>query len=135
MTELIMVRGTRHEVHECLTCGCIVVASEKVLDQRREQGGSYYCQNGHSQGWSQENSEIEKLRRERDRLKQDQARLEQEVAERDRQLETKEREAARLKKRASAGVCPCCNRTVAQMARHMKAKHPNFNVVPIKASA
>lgn len=37
-------------------------------------------------------------------------------------------ESAKLKKRASAGICPCCNRTVSQMARHMKSKHPEFKV-------
>jgi hypothetical protein len=24
------------------------------------------------------------------------------------------------------GVCPCCNRTFQQLARHMKAKHPGY---------
>lgn len=40
---------------------------------------------------------------------------------------SKERIAkARLKKRVSAGVCPCCHRTVKQMAKHIKTKHPDF---------
>lgn len=45
-----------------------------------------------------------------------------------------ERKLATHKKRASAGVCPCCNRTVSQMARHMQAKHPDYNVVPLKVA-
>lgn len=32
----------------------------------------------------------------------------------------------RQAKRAAAGVCPCCNRTFQQLARHMKAKHPSY---------
>ena len=32
----------------------------------------------------------------------------------------------RQKKRAAAGVCPCCNRTFKQLARHMERKHPNY---------
>jgi len=32
----------------------------------------------------------------------------------------------RLKKRAAAGVCPCCNRTFENLARHMQSKHPDF---------
>ncbi len=32
----------------------------------------------------------------------------------------------RLRNRASAGLCPCCNRTFSQLARHMKSKHPDF---------
>lgn len=29
--------------------------------------------------------------------------------------------------RAQGGACPCCNRTFADMARHMKTKHPDFD--------
>ena len=32
----------------------------------------------------------------------------------------------RLKRRASAGVCPCCNRTFKQLSQHMANKHPEF---------
>lgn len=32
----------------------------------------------------------------------------------------------RHKKRASVGVCPCCNRQFQNVARHMKCKHPDF---------
>lgn len=30
----------------------------------------------------------------------------------------------RERKRAAAGVCPCCNRTFQQLARHMASQHP-----------
>lgn len=33
----------------------------------------------------------------------------------------------KLKNRASAGVCPCCNRTFKQLAAHMTDKHPGFS--------
>lgn len=32
----------------------------------------------------------------------------------------------RHKKRAAAGVCPCCNRTFQQLARHMAGRHPGY---------
>jgi len=32
----------------------------------------------------------------------------------------------RLKKRVSAGVCPCCKRTVKQLKQHIENKHPNY---------
>lgn len=35
------------------------------------------------------------------------------------------REAERLRRRTAAGVCPCCNRSFVQLARHMKTKHPD----------
>jgi hypothetical protein len=35
-----------------------------------------------------------------------------------------EAELRRIQKRTAAGVCPCCNRTFQQLARHMKTRHP-----------
>ncbi len=32
----------------------------------------------------------------------------------------------RTKKRVAHGVCPCCNRSFANVERHMKSKHPNY---------
>ena len=31
-----------------------------------------------------------------------------------------------VKARVAHGVCPCCNRTFKQLARHMKTKHPDY---------
>ena len=33
----------------------------------------------------------------------------------------------RLKTRIANGVCPCCHRTFANLRRHIKAKHPDYN--------
>jgi hypothetical protein len=132
VTEIILVRGTRHEVHECLTCGCIIVASEKLLDHMREIGGFYHCQNGHKQGWTLGGSEITRLRLERDKLKQEQAQLNDRIATELSQREKVERTLDRHKKRSKAGVCPCCTRSFANMARHMKAQHPDYNVIQLK---
>ncbi len=33
---------------------------------------------------------------------------------------------SKANRRVKNGVCPCCNRTVKQLAAHMKSKHPNF---------
>jgi hypothetical protein len=31
------------------------------------------------------------------------------------------------RKRAANGVCACCHRSFANVARHMKTQHPDFN--------
>lgn len=130
----VLILGQWHEAHTCPNCGVIYTCPKHMINGQRETGtGKHFCPNGHS--LSYHTSENEALRRERNRLKQDRARLEQEIADRDRLLASEQAKAKRLAKRAAAGVCPCCHRTVAQMARHMKTKHPNFNVVPLKASA
>lgn len=69
----------------------------------------------------------DKLRRERDAAvqREETIRNQRDVAQ---ELYSKEAKAKRrLQKRIKAGVCPCCHRTVSQMARHMKTKHPGFS--------
>jgi hypothetical protein len=116
-----------------------------LIEHQRKEGGHHTCCNGHSQGWGKGETEMDKLRRERDRAIQQQARLEDEkreaLAKAAREVAAAQKETRRLKKRASVGVCPCCTRTVSQLARHMKMKHPEFvaeettNVVPIKKAS
>lgn len=129
----IDIGGVTYEVHACITCGCVIVAAEELLNRHRAKGGFYHCPNGHSQGWTKENSQEENTRRERDMLKQENARLAQEVTNAQR---AEQRAATALKshkKRAAAGTCPCCKRTFANMASHMKREHPAF-VESAKAS-
>jgi len=135
-------------MRECITCGVFHAMPAVLVDRDREQGGYRYCPNGHQQGWSKDQSENEIIRRERDRLKQDAARLVEEAsAAQSEAFEQRERAIKaetinkRLKKRAAAGACPCCKRTFANMAEHMKHRHPDFiadagaKVVPIKRTA
>lgn len=144
----IDINGGRFTLRECITCGVLHAMPACLVERDRAEGGYRYCPNGHQQGWSKEASEQEKTRRERDRLKQQTARLEQEAADAWAQAEASrqraekaERATQRLKKRASAGTCPCCSRTFANMAEHMKQKHPELlaeggtKVVPLKRTA
>jgi hypothetical protein len=106
----------------------------------------FYCSYGHRQFYLAGESEETKLRRERDHLKQDAARLEERANElliesiRERARAEKAEKATKLlKKRSSAGTCPCCARTFSNMATHMKRQHPGFvkdggaNVVALKS--
>lgn len=148
--ETIILNGERHTVTQCGSCGVWHTVPEIVYESHRSEGGYHSCPNGHQRGWAKGTDAIERenIRLERDRLKQDQARLEDEkrLAEERASLalvraEKAEAATKRLKKRASAGTCPCCNRTFANMAEHMKHQHPQFvadegaKVVPIKRAA
>jgi hypothetical protein len=81
------------------------------------------------------------LRRDLDRAKQNAARLEDEAAAARRREIAAKGQLTKHRKRSAAGTCPCCNRTFANMGRHMKTKHPEFveeqggKVVPIKAKS
>jgi hypothetical protein len=94
---------------------------------------SFHCGYGHSQHFCDEDDEIVKIRRERDRLKQQIAQREDMITNlqiRNHDLLSKNdrltKESGRLKRRAAAGTCPCCNRTFRQLTAHIKNKHPEF---------
>lgn len=99
-------------------------ASEKIM---------FYCAYGHEQHFGKGETEETILRRERDRLKQALAQRDDEIANANRLLAQQgwniskmKAEHAKTSRRLSRGVCPCCNRTFNQMARHMRTKHPEF---------
>lgn len=113
----------------------------KAALERRE-GMQFYCPNGHPQHYVSGESECTTLRRERDRLKQEQARLqdairhERERAEHERNRANGYKGAAtRMKNRARAGVCPCCNRHFVNLERHMTAKHSEEELTALLGDA
>lgn len=129
MTEKL-VDGIWYAATDCITCGVRFFVPLSMYNRAKENSGFFSCPSGHSQGWPKGEAEIDRIRRERDLLKQKMARVEDEKREAERQVETARRETARLRRRVSHGVCPCCARTFVNLARHMKSKHPE--IVPIK---
>lgn len=121
--------GTLHVI-DCPTCGCIYAIPAGVYRRgiARKGHATIYCPNGHTWHFTGKTHEAE-VRDLRDSLAQAHARRDQ--AEADARMararEAKARkERDRIKTRAGAGVCPCCNRTFAQLARHIKSKHPDY---------
>lgn len=106
----------------CGQCGIKFAVPENWRAEKQETGNSWYCPNGHCRAYSESDAAkyCRLLQEEKDRHAKTLSRLnESAVAE---QKITKE--LNRVKKRVHAGVCPCCNRTFQQLARHMKNKHP-----------
>lgn len=123
----------------CSMCAITFYVPQGFDDARRRDGRALFCPNGHRLSYGE--TEADKLRRERDRLKQDAARLEEEARlgwdAANAQLaraKKAEAEARRVTKRATAALCPCCNRSFSQLARHMKAKHPDVVAMPGRRS-
>jgi len=114
-------------VTQCGTCGVWFTVPEIVYENHRREGGYHACPMGHMRGWQtgEEKREREAMRLDRDRLKQDAARLEEELATERRRADVAEERVSRVKRRAAAGICLCCNRTFANIQRHMQTKHAN----------
>lgn len=130
--ETIRLNGEWHVVQQCGTCAVWHTIPKIVHDCYEREGGFWHCPNGHQRGFRKGTDEIERenTRRERDRLKQDAARMADEIAAQTKRAEEAEKKIAQTRRRAAAGVCPCCTRTFLNVQRHMKTKHPN--VVPLE---
>lgn len=126
MSGSVIIAGVACEWHTCITCGVVYTIPKTLIDHQRKTGGFHTCCNGHSQGWSAGESEDAKIRRERDRLFQQVAQKNDEIAAEKRRTEEAQKTVVKLQKKAKAGVCPCCHRSVRQMTLHMKTKHPDF---------
>lgn len=119
------------ETHHCPVCFIVYSAPKALFEARRKDGKSFFCPNGHSLSYRE--NENDRVRQERDRLKQDQAWYEQRLASEREDRAAAERRAAaargqvtKLKNRASAGLCPCCNRSFVNLQRHMATKHEGW---------
>jgi hypothetical protein len=135
--ETIIIHGQRHTIEQCGTCGVYYTVPEFVNQNHRRLGGYSFCPNGHQWGWRSgtERAEQEAIRQERDRLKQDAARLEEEIAAEKQRTKDAEKKYLQARRRAVAGVCPCCNRTFQNMQKHMLTKHPNVTPLSQKEKA
>lgn len=128
------------EVCVCASCGIEFGMPSPFIAARRNDGKGFWCPNGHSLTYGE--SEADKLRRERDRLKQQQAHWDDERRELQGRIETEGRRRAaargqvtRLKNRAKAGLCPCCNRHFTNLERHMASQHPEAEPVAFAEEA
>lgn len=121
--------GLDLRVMTCPVCGVTYAIPLGMQQNARDRGEGkiqWYCPNGHQLGYHGPSEAA----RERERAQRAERRAN---AERDLRADTERRLTAqkgattRAKKRAAAAVCPRCNRTFSQLARHMATKHPDYD--------
>jgi hypothetical protein len=117
---------------ECCNCHMVFAMPNELVQQRQRDHQTFYCPNGHAQHYTGK-SDVEQLREQLAATERDMNYYAERSRGEQRRAEAAERKAAahkgvatKLKKRAAAGVCPCCNRHFEALARHMKSKHPDF---------
>lgn len=110
----------------CGVCGIAWSAPKVFMNECRKEGKNktFYCPNGHGRVFKE--SEADEVRRELNRAQQLLAQRDDEILAERKRVHAEQKKVKKLTTRVSAGVCPCCNRTVRQMALHMKNKHPTF---------
>lgn len=105
-------------------CGVKFAMNDSMLEARKNNHRTWYCPNCgchlHYPGESEEERLRRQLEHERD--------VSQSRAEQLRRQEYRTRAAkanlTKFRKRVGKGVCPCCNRTFQNLARHMASQHP-----------
>lgn len=116
----------------CYLCGVVFGMPAEMDRERRQDHKTFYCVNGHAQHYTgkteaqkqRERAEEAERAAERMRVSRDAARDQAEAAERRRAAA--KGQLTKVKKRVANGVCPCCNRTFADLAAHMSTKHPDY---------
>lgn len=122
MTAFAIQTAIQYYVISCYKCG-IRFAVENELDSNwRRDKTQFFCPMGHPQSYTE--SEADRLKRELAKVTQDRDWQKQRAETASKRAEKAEKAQTRLKKRVNAGVCPHCQRTVGQMARHIKTCHP-----------
>jgi len=111
-------------IEECYKCHIPFGITRNFRQARLDNGGEFFCPNGHGQIFLKTN--VAKLE---ERLKRQ--KIELDLAQRAFENERKRRKdeqnshrttrghVTRIKNRVAAGVCPCCNRQFQNLKRHM----------------
>lgn len=118
---------------ECAACGIMFGVPEDMVRRRREDHKSFFCPNGHSSYFPQDN-EAERLKKQLERTEACLA-----SAREDARIQRANRQAAqrqtaaqkgvvtRMKRRIQHGRCVCCSRQFKDLERHMQSQHPSWS--------
>lgn len=116
----------------CAGCGTPFAVASDLLKKFRRTHETFYCPLGHNNYFPQA-SEEEKLKKQLQLAEDEARRLRARVSFEHDQREAAERSLratkgvlTRTKRRVANGVCPCCNRSFANLQRHMAGQHPEY---------
>ena len=127
MSEIYRAR-TVTDVEAVEMCGCqhTVYLSSEHSQQRQRDHKSFYCsvcgRGNHYLG----KSDVEKLRGQLASTKDMLDTMREDRDHKEYQRRAEKAAKTKIKNRVGNGVCPCCNRTFKDLARHMANKHPTF---------
>lgn len=113
------------EIEHCCNCGMAFAMTTDFQKRRLKDRKSFYCPSGHGQHYTGR-SEAQKLRAELRRANNRADEMQQQAAKEGQRAASISRSYKRVRDRVKNGVCPCCNRTFDNLARHMKTKHEDY---------
>ena len=110
---------------ECYSCGVVIVIPSEMMTMLQRIHKSFYCINGHRQNFV-DKSDYEILQGELKAVEAGKIMAERRANNYKNQVRAEKAAKTRIKNRVAAGMCPCCNRTFENLARHMNTKHPGY---------
>jgi len=115
---------------ECWSCGIPFGISRAFHASVKSSNGSFRCPKGCLLGLGKSKEQV--LREEKDALqRQLQAQLNQETHARlvaEKAARTAIAAKRKVERRIAHGVCPCCNKTFADISNHMLTEHKDFRL-------
>lgn len=112
-------------------CGMPFSAPRDLYDEQTRQKArgqdttSIYCPIGHQVEYGPD-QDYERLRQRAERAERAETRVKAQLDQTEASLRAQKGATTKLKNRIAKGVCPCCHRTFANVARHMQGQHPDF---------
>lgn len=136
MSETITQPVTFTQIN-CGECGGTYAINERYREQKWQQGGGWHCPYC-SVAWGYFNdNELARTKKALEQQKSNTEWYRQQAEARGKALNTERHRVigykgviAKTKKRLAHGVCPCCQRTFQDLARHMQSKHPDYGDTP-----
>lgn len=109
----------------CGKCGGIYAIAERYRSHKQEHGGYWNCPYCDCR-WGFGESTVDKLQKELNLERKRKEWAETATKIERRRLIAMKGLVTKTKNRIGNGVCPCCNRTFQNLARHINSKHPDF---------
>lgn len=125
MADLKILQNQEFRTTQCCVCGVEFAMPAQLYQARLDNHNQFFCPNGHPQSFIGK-TEAQKLKEQLAAENTRRVTAENEAAYQRNIAERATKNLARLQKRVKHGVCPCCKRTVKQLAQHMATKHPEF---------
>ena len=112
------------QVIECGECHISFAVPVDFYKSRRADGRTFTCPHGDKISYGE--GENARLKRQLEWAEASRCAARDQAAAAERSARAYKGAATRVKRRVANGVCPCCNRTFADLARHMAGQHPHF---------
>ena len=131
-TVFSMNEFVRLETMVCGECGVMYAMPSTLRAERLRDRKTFYCPNGHPRVFCGETEEarlrraLESERRARERSDELRSAALKEADHNAIEWRKSKTRLRNLRERVKHGVCPCCKRSFAQLARHMEMMHPEY---------